>query len=206
MPSTITSVKSDSPPRVKSDVTVPGPPFCCSVRPGTDRSADGEHELLLGLDLGAGNHGDAVGRARQRLIDLRRRDDQRFGDRADVQRDVERRRRGGDVDRHRVADESRRAGGDAILARIEFGEDELAVAVRAGAQRCRRGAGDDHFRIGDGRGRQDRLLGRSGSLRSPPAEITNNEERITKERIVRMRGRSAAVMVASRASRALEMD
>ena len=40
MPSTSTSVKSDSPPRVKSDVTVPGPPFCCSVRPGTDRSAD----------------------------------------------------------------------------------------------------------------------------------------------------------------------
>ena len=54
MPSTSTSVKSDSPPRVKSDVTVPGPPFCCSVRPGTERSAAAERELLLRLDLAPG--------------------------------------------------------------------------------------------------------------------------------------------------------
>ena len=114
MPSIITSVKSDSPPRVKSDVTVPGPPFCCSGQAGHRSQRRREHELLLGFDLGAGDHGDAVGGARQRLIDLRRRDDERFGDRADVKRDVERRRRGGDVDRHRVAGESGRARGDAI--------------------------------------------------------------------------------------------
>ena len=38
-PSIMTRVKSDSPPRVNSDVTVPGPPFCWTVMPGTDRNA-----------------------------------------------------------------------------------------------------------------------------------------------------------------------
>ena len=37
-PSTSTRVKSDSPPRRKSEVWAPGPPVCCTVSPGTERS------------------------------------------------------------------------------------------------------------------------------------------------------------------------
>jgi hypothetical protein len=39
MPSTSTSVKSESPPRGKSDVSVPGPPVRATVKPGTVPSA-----------------------------------------------------------------------------------------------------------------------------------------------------------------------
>jgi hypothetical protein len=39
-PSIKTSVKSDSPPRVNSEVTVPGPPFLWTVSPGTDSKGE----------------------------------------------------------------------------------------------------------------------------------------------------------------------
>ena len=50
-----------------------------------------QRELLLGVDVASVDHGDTVRRARQRLIDLRRRDDQRLVEGAEVQRNVQRR-------------------------------------------------------------------------------------------------------------------
>ena len=56
----------------------------------------------------------------------------------------------GDVDRHRIADEPRRARRDAIVAGIEPADDEPALAIGARAQRRRRHARHDHFGVRDG--------------------------------------------------------
>ena len=70
MPSTRTSVKSDSPPRGKTEVSVPGPPFRATANPGTERERLGDKRQLSRGDLRAVDHRDRIGHARERLIDL----------------------------------------------------------------------------------------------------------------------------------------
>ena len=183
-------MKSDSPPRVKSDVTVPGPPFCCSGQARHRAQRRRQRELLLRVDLGAGNHGHAVGRARQRLIDLRRRHDQRFRDRADVQRDVERRRRR--RCRSRIASLTR--PGALAVTRYRPASSPAKTNLPSPSERTRNGAAATPVRITSAlaTARPSGSRTRPLRLRLRPRGVGNNEERRTE---IRKRGASACADV-----------
>ena len=67
------------------------------ARPAASRDGEAGHRAQRGaergdlprLEVASGENRDAVGRARQRLIDLRGRHDERFGNRADAQRNLD---------------------------------------------------------------------------------------------------------------------
>ena len=86
MPSTSTSVKSDSPPRGNSEVTLPRPPLRETVSARHRPQRVGHGLDLQRAQVAGGQDRHRVGRAREGQLDLRGRHDDRLGDRADVQR------------------------------------------------------------------------------------------------------------------------
>jgi hypothetical protein len=93
------------------------------------------------------NHGHAVGGARQRLIDLRRGNDQRFIQGAEMQRDVERDWSAGEIERLRVADHTRRRRHDGVAPRLEIRDTESAIGVSARPQRRGCGTREKDFSV-----------------------------------------------------------
>ena len=116
------------------------------------RSASATVVDLPSRELLAGDHRDARRGLRQRNLDLRGRDDQRFRHGADRERRPRRRRCGSRrrLDRHRLGAEA--VGCDAQLEASCVGRRRRELAARVRWRRCvgHAGADDEHARDGDG--------------------------------------------------------
>jgi hypothetical protein len=153
MPSTSTSVKSDSPPRGKSDVTH-----------RADRVGDG-FELPV-RDVPGRHHRHRVGSPGQRQLDVRGGHDHGFGERADVEAhgDVER-AAGTDEERPRVRPEPRRGHAELVTARREPLEAVLSQGVGVGRRHGAERRDEQHPRMRDPRAGRIRHNARDGPRR-----------------------------------------